>query len=348
MSRSKASTSKSGESRILPEPADSKEVKSAPVKNDSSGIKKPVLWKRILIGLSFSFLFLFLFSLVYILSVNSSPQAIFSDIADETYSHASKESVFSFFGSLNAKCSQMDDLAKSFGISSGASDAILKEAISRSGLDQTQQDSFVFFYGLCLQRNSDNGIFFKNMVSYGLTTFLGKDAANPKADFAVLVSGLADKLPGIDAKNINLIKSGLSLVSLLSSIPVLIVGILVCLAVIIALSFNYLAYLLNKFSKSFISIGISLIIPFIIVSYIVSTHPLNTSFVFEKMTNVFSGTSGSIDTASFTAEFTKAVGLILLKTLYPLNVAIFGGIIFGAGLAILIATKILVKKGRLS
>lgn len=313
--------------------------------DSSKKMAGPGMVKKISINLSMSVLFMLIFILIYQGFVDMTPKAVIGEVADSTYNHASKESVFSFFNGLSAKCAQMDDMMSSFGVSNPTI-AQLKDSLSKSGLDQKEQDSLVKFYEICGLKDDDNKIYFDRIIDYGMTLFIGKDAVESKSAFIIFLTKNMGKVPDSNMAGVaNNLSTALWLVDVVFSVRNVIIGIVLVSALLVYLSFGYWAYLLKKFSKSLIGLGLSLIVPFLIVSYILASNPIDTSFGFQAMTTIFSGSQFSL--GGYGEDLMMTIVLMTLEIFYPLNLAIAGGVIFLLGLASLITVNILIKKGKL-
>ena len=325
------------------------DVKSKTVsmnKPDTSQANKPGLIKGISIGVLMSLMFMLVFILVYQSFVDMTPKAVIGEIADSTYNHASRESVFSFFNALAAKCTQMNDMMTSFGVENPSS-AQLKDALSKSGLDAKEQESLVKFYDICGLKDDDNKVYFDRIIDYGMTLFIGKDAVESKSAFMIFLTKNMGKVPDSNMAGVaNNLSTALWLVDVVFSVRNVIIGIVVLAAAIIFLSFGYWAYLLKKFSKHLIGLGLSLVVPFIVVSFILANNPINTSFGFQGMSTMFSGAQFSL--SNYGEDLMTTIVLMTLEIFYPMDLAIAGAVIFLAGIALLITVNVLIKKGKIS
>lgn len=324
---------------------DKKAAGAADAGSVKKNIKKPDVVRKILIGLSLSVLFMLLFIVIYQVFVDMTPKAVIKNIADSTYNHASKDSVFSFFGGLTAKCTQMNDMVSSLDIPNPTIDQ-LKESLSKSGLEPKEQTSLVRFYELCSLKDDDNKVFFDRIIDYGMTLFIGKEAAESKYAFTIFLTKNMGKVPDSNMAGVaNNLSTFLWLLDVIFSVRNALIGIVLIIGILIFLSREYMAYLLDKISRSIIGLGLSLLVPFLLVSFILITNPIDTSFGFQAMTTMFSGAQFNV--AQYGESLMTTIVLMSLEIFYPLSLAIAGGVIFILGIGSLITVRILIKKGKL-
>jgi hypothetical protein len=308
-------------------------------------IKKPGVYKIMSIGLSLSIMSMLIFILIYQGFVDMTPKKVIGQVADSTYNHASKDSVFYFFNSLTAKCTQMNDMMSSLGVLNPTV-AQLKDSLSKSGLDQKEQNSLIKFYEICGLKDDDNKVFFDRLIDYGMTLFIGKEAVESKSAFTIFLTKNMGKVPDSNMAGVaNNLSTALWLVDVVFSVRNVIIGIIFFIGLLIFLSYGHLAYLFDRFSKSLIGLGLSFIVPFLLVSYILMSYPIDTSFGFQAMTTMFSGSQ--FNAALYGESLMITIALMTLEIFYPLSLAIAGFVILILGIGSQILVKNLIKKGKL-
>lgn len=304
----------------------------------SQNIKKPKLGLRIILSLLFSIVFMCLFALTYTSSVNLNPYDLTQNFFNIYVEHASDESTDKFYTAISSQCDDLLDLFDIIEVDLSFDEVTIRKKLSESGLKEEEIDEIVDLHSYCKNTLYTKEVFFNQMI----VSLLEQNNISQETQ----VSEIFDNLDGLfssdnDGNSINetisepikktgafekLLMAISAMLEIFFSTGKIIALLIVCLIFIIIFGFNHMYYISKKIIDVFLKLGIFLLLPYLLLSFYLSVNPIDTSLIFSKLSEFLSlGANLSFDTIF--NDLLKSSILILLRILYPVQLAIKGLII---------------------
>lgn len=320
-----------------------KENKSEKLPNEDStkknkNPKEPKFGLKIILSLLFSIVFMCLFALTYTNSVDLNPFYLTQDFFNEYVEHASDESTDKFYNAISSQCDDLLDLFDIIEVDLSFDEPTIRKKLSESGLKEEEIEKIVNLHSYCKNTLYSKEVFFNKMiVSLLEQNNISNDTQVSQVvdNFEVLFSSDNDE-NSIDEPTNNLTKKTSIFEKLLMAISAMleiffstgkiIALLLICLIFIIILGFNYWYYIFNKLGKVFLKLGVFLLLPYLLLSFYLSVNPIDTSLIFSKLSE-FLSSGVNISFNTIFSDLLKSSILILLRILYPAQLAIKGLII---------------------